>query len=104
MSAERLEKILARATAALAREQDFAHRVLLDFGDAGAVHVDGPAGAAAIGRGAADCTVRVSLDDFIAIARGALDPAKAFLSGKLKIDGDFGLAIALAKQMRGVEV
>ncbi len=98
-----LEKIRARAQAALTAEEGFDKRVALDFGEAGYVFVDGPAGVVSGEQGEADCTVRVSLDNFVAIARGALDPAKAFLQGKLKIDGDMGLAIALAKRMGETE-
>ena len=103
MSAERLEKILARARAALAAEEGFAHRVTLDFGADGAVHVDGPAGVVRAEAAPADCLVRVGLDDFIAIARGDLDPAMAFLKGKIAVEGDAGLALALAQRMRAAE-
>lgn len=100
MSGERFDKVLAKARAALGLAGGFDRRVTLDFGPDGAVHVDGPAGTVEAAPSPADCTVRVKLDDFIAIAKGALDPARAYLSGQLKVEGDFGLAIELARRMR----
>ncbi len=49
------------------------------------------AGAAA----AAKCTVAALDQDFLAIVNGKLNPQMAFMSGKLKIQGDMGLAMKL---------
>jgi len=43
----------------------------------------------------ADCTVYVTQSDLEAIATGELDPTAAFMAGKLRIDGDVGVAMAL---------
>jgi putative sterol carrier protein len=43
----------------------------------------------------ADCTIKVSKDDFVKLARGQLDPTAAFMQGRLKIDGDMGVAMKL---------
>ena len=43
----------------------------------------------------ADCTLKISLDDFIAMTQGELDGTSAFMSGKLKIEGDMGIAMKL---------
>ena len=45
--------------------------------------------------GPADCTITVAKDDLEAMARGELDPTMAFMTGKLKIDGDMSLAMKL---------
>ncbi|MGY8986252.1 MAG: SCP2 sterol-binding domain-containing protein [Sphingomonadales bacterium] len=45
----------------------------------------------------ADCTVNVSLDDFNQIVEGSLDPQMAFMMGKLKVEGDMGIAMQLGK-------
>lgn len=45
--------------------------------------------------GEAQCTVVVSSDDFEQIIEGKLNPQMAFMSGKLKIQGDMGLAMKL---------
>ncbi len=43
----------------------------------------------------ADCTVIVSKDDFEKLAKGKLDPTMAFMSGKLKVNGDMSVALKL---------
>lgn len=43
-----------------------------------------------------DVTLSASLDTFRAIFEGDLNPTMAFMSGKLKIDGSMGKAMALA--------
>ncbi|MGC3999600.1 MAG: SCP2 sterol-binding domain-containing protein [Anaeromyxobacter sp.] len=44
---------------------------------------------------AAKCTVAATDADFLAIVNGKLNPQMAFMSGKLKIQGDMGLAMKL---------
>jgi putative sterol carrier protein len=43
----------------------------------------------------ADCTVIVSKDDLEKMSRGELDPTMAFMTGKLKINGDMSVAMKL---------
>jgi putative sterol carrier protein len=49
------------------------------------------------GGGDADVTIRASGDTFRAIASGEQNPTTAFMTGKLKIDGDMGAALKLQK-------
>ena len=44
----------------------------------------------------ADVTLSADADTFRAILEGDLNPTAAFMSGKLKIDGDMGAAMRLA--------
>jgi putative sterol carrier protein len=44
---------------------------------------------------AADTTIKVSWDDWQALASGALDGMTAFMTGKLKVEGDMGNAMQL---------
>ncbi|MEM6319017.1 MAG: acyl-CoA dehydrogenase family protein [Bacteroidota bacterium] len=43
----------------------------------------------------ADCTVNITYDDFQSLIKGELNPMSAFMSGKLKVDGDMGVAMKL---------
>ncbi|QGX98981.1 sterol carrier family protein [Roseovarius faecimaris] len=43
----------------------------------------------------ADVTLSADADTFQAILEGDMDPAAAFMSGKLAVDGDMGLAMKL---------
>ena len=73
-------------------------RVKIDFGEEGAVMLDGAAGAVSEDSGDADTTVRVSWDDWQQLAAGQIDGMTAFMMGKLKVEGD----MANAMQLQGV--
>lgn len=45
---------------------------------------------------AADVTLSADAETFQAILEGETNPTSAFMSGKLKVDGDMGLAMKLA--------
>lgn len=40
-------------------------------------------------------TLRASAEDWVAVTEGVLDPIQAFIKGKIKIQGDTGLALRL---------
>ena len=44
----------------------------------------------------ADCTLRISLDDFVAMINDEVDATELYLLGKLKIEGDLVLATQLS--------
>ena len=62
--------------------------------DEGTVIID--EGVARAGDEPADCTLTASADTFRDMLDGALDPTGAFMSGRLAIEGDMGLAMKLA--------
>ena len=70
-------------------------RVKLDFGDQGAVMLDGAANTVSEEDGAADTTIKVGWDDWQAMAAGQLDGMTAFMTGKLKVEGDMSNAMQL---------
>lgn len=47
-----------------------------------------------------DVTMSMSKDDFVRMFAGQLNPTSAFMSGKLKIKGDLGMAMKLEKLMK----
>ena len=49
------------------------------------------------GAGDADVTIRSSEETFSAIASGEQNPTTAYMTGKLKVEGDMGAALKLQK-------
>ena len=49
------------------------------------------------GAGEADCTIRANEETLTKIASGEANPTTAYMTGKLKIDGDMGAALKLQK-------
>ena len=73
----------------------FDRSVKFDLGGAGVIVIDG--NTVSTTDGPADCTIKVSMDDFKDLIAGDLNPTAAFMQGKLKIEGDMGLAMKLQK-------
>jgi putative sterol carrier protein len=56
-----------------------------------------------VGEGPAEnpgVTISMAADDFVALTEGRLDGTMAFMSGKLKVKGDMGLAMKLQTLLR----
>jgi putative sterol carrier protein len=70
-------------------------RVKLDFGGDGTIMLDGAASQVSEDDGDADTTIKVAWDDWQAMADGQLDGMTAFMTGKLKVEGDMGNAMQL---------
>ena len=69
--------------------------VKLDFGDEGTILMDGKNDAVTEGGGEADTTIKISWADWQAMAAGQLDGMTAFMTGKLKVEGDMSNAMQL---------
>jgi putative sterol carrier protein len=69
--------------------------VKLDFGTEGAVMLDGSAERVSESDGAADTTIRTSWEDWQKMSTGEIDPMTAFMTGKLKVEGDMSNAMQL---------
>ncbi len=65
----------------------------------GAVIVDGAGVRAATDDDEADVTMTADADTFQDILSGDLNPTAAFMSGKLKLDGDMGTAMKLGNAL-----
>jgi putative sterol carrier protein len=70
-------------------------RVKIDFGDQGAIMLDGAADQVSEDDGPADTTIKVSWSDWEQLASGQLDGMTAFMMGKLKVEGDMSNAMQL---------
>ena len=84
------EKMKSRVASA-----GFEHSVKFDTGSDGVIVIDG----ATVSNTDAptDCTVKLSLDDLDSLIAGDLNPTMAFMSGKIKIEGDMTVAMALSQ-------
>ena len=73
----------------------------VDLGGDGQIMLDGTAGENVISTadGDADCTVTLSLANFAALLEGGLAPELAYLTGRMKISGDMGVVMRMAKLM-----
>ena len=69
--------------------------VKLDFGPDGVILLDGANSLVSEADMGADTTIKVSWDDWQAMAAGQLDGMTAFMTGKLKVEGDMGNAMQL---------
>jgi putative sterol carrier protein len=69
--------------------------VKIDFGEEGAILLDGANSLVSENDGAADTTIKVSWDDWQSMASGTLDGMTAFMTGKLKVEGDMSNAMQL---------
>ncbi len=88
-----LEEITDRLKTAVSSQPVAGKTVTLDLKGEGYIHIDGTS--VTNDNAPADCTVIVSKDDLVAMTQGALDPTTAFMTGKLKINGDMSVAMAL---------
>jgi putative sterol carrier protein len=70
-------------------------KVKLHFGDEGAIMLDGQSNQVTEDDAAADTTLKVSWADWQAMAAGQLDGMTAFMTGKLKVEGDMSIAMQL---------
>lgn len=80
------------------------HTFLFVLGaDEGIWYVDMKNGSGALGQGEAPekagCTMTMDSGDFSKMFAGEMKPTTAFMMGKLKIQGDMGLAMKLEKLM-----
>ena len=70
--------------------------------DQGVIYIDGNANPPVISNDdkGADCTVKMDFSDFADLIGGKLDGMTAFMTGKLKIEGDMGVAMKLQSILR----
>jgi len=76
-------------------ESGFDRSVKFDTGSDGVIVIDGKTISTA--DAPADCTIKLSLDDLESLVAGELNPTMAFMQGKLKIEGDMSVAMALSQ-------
>jgi putative sterol carrier protein len=92
-----LDEVTARMRGRVGEDSGLGAKVKFDFGADGVILLDATQTPNVVSNedAEADCTIRISLDDFVEMGAGELSPAMAFMMGKLKVDGDLGLAMKL---------
>lgn len=97
-----LENITQKIKTLFANAAGFSDTLIFDFGVDGIVSVDGTTQPPAVSNDKidSDCTISIALEDFISILDGALDPQMAFMSGKLSVEGNMGIAMNLASVLK----
>ncbi len=94
-----MSDVIEKAVAALNEKIEGGFDGLAKFviGDEGSVMID--ADGARAGDDDADVTLTADTDVFQAILEGETNPTAAFMTGKLKVDGDMGMAMKLASTL-----
>lgn len=73
----------------------FERSVKFDTGPDGVIVIDGATISTADQD--TDCTIKLSLSDLEDMISGELNPTTAFMTGKIKIEGDMSVAMALSQ-------
>ena len=91
-----MSDVITEAVAALNEKMDggFDGTAKFDIEGEGAIIID--ADGARAGDDDADVTLSASAETFKAILDGEENPTAAFMTGKLSVDGDMGMAMKLA--------
>ncbi|MGK2284704.1 SCP2 sterol-binding domain-containing protein [Pedomonas sp. V897] len=73
--------------------------IKLDFGPDGLIRFDGTAVPNQISNedGPADCTIKVKFADLLDILSGRKSAQSAFLFGKIRVEGDMGVAMEIGR-------
>ena len=96
-----LQEITAKMKEGASKKTAFGNSVKFST-DQGVVYIDGNQTPPTVSNDdkAADCTLKMDFSDFSDLIGGKLDGMTAFMTGKLKIEGDMGVAMKLQTILR----
>ena len=96
-----LQEITAKMKDGASKKTAFGNTVKFAT-DQGVVYIDGNATPPAVSNDDkdADCTLKMDFSDFSDLIERKLDGMTAFMTGKLKIEGDMGVAMKLQSILR----
>ncbi len=92
-----LDAIVSEMQAKAASADAIGNTLKFAFGDGECIHIDGTGDTNVLTTEdkESDCTINISKEDLAAVSSGDLNPMMAVMSGKIKIDGDMGVAMKL---------
>lgn len=95
------ESILNDLSARAVNAPALAKTLKFDFGD-NKIHIDGTGASNLVSTEdkEADCTINVAAEDLRAMMDGSLNPMSAFMGGKIKVQGDMGVAMKLQSLLK----
>lgn len=93
-----LEKITRRIEQLIEGRDPFGFDIRFDLGETGNIFVAGRESPIRVlnSAGAADTVFKVSAENLCAMLDGDLAPMSAYVTGKLKVEGDIGRAMQLS--------
>ena len=96
-----LQELTAKMKEGASKKSAFGNTVKFAT-DQGVVYIDGNQNPPAVTNDdkAADCTLNMTFSDFSDLIERKLDGMTAFMTGKLKIEGDMGVAMKLQSILR----
>ncbi len=99
MSADQLAAFTSSVREKVGDDSGLDATIKFAFTDGGVLFIDGKSSPNAVSNDDAEaqCTVKVSSEDFGKLVSKELDPMAAFMGGKLKIEGDMGIAMKLGR-------
>ena len=95
-----LAEVATGMTGRFAGKAPLGGTVKFDLGSDGSLFIDGTGAqnTVTLNNGdAANCTISMSAGDFVDMIGGNLQPTVAFMTGKMRVDGDMGLAMKLGQ-------
>lgn len=95
-----LSEVAGGMTARLSGKPPLGGTLKFDLGSDGCLFIDGTGAdnTVTLNRSdSADCTIGMSAEDFGELIHGRLQPTAAFMQGKMRVDGDMGLAMKLGQ-------
>jgi len=92
---EFFESLPGRIDPERARSLDASYRFDIEGAGTWRLESDGERAVVTESEGPADCVIRADEKTFLRILRGEQSPMGAYMTGKVKVEGDLGLALRL---------